>query len=190
MSRPRRCWTDRVKDAGGSARSMLVASFMMTCLIVLSMRNLASRLPISDSHTVPQIYTSLGTPETETFRRFDGGPVGAETPPYAVQPLNPLLSFETDDLAQQIKIIDFGDAFRPQITNRTELEVCPEMSAPEAFFHDPIGPPAEIWSYGCTVFSIFSDGHLFAGPLPHLGASHPDMVLVEMVHTLGILFPR
>lgn len=58
--------------------------------------------------------------------------------------------------------------------------------APEAFFHDPIGLPADIWSYGCTVFNIFSDGHLFAND----DADDPEKVLLDMVQALGILPSR
>lgn len=54
--------------------------------------------------------------------------------------------------------------------------------APESFFNELIKPAANIWAFGCTVFEIFANGHLFNNFKPS-----KDIMLVEMIDSLGIL---
>lgn len=57
--------------------------------------------------------------------------------------------------------------------------------APESFFGEPIGPAANIWAFGCTVFNICTNGHLFDGFMPS-----KDSILVEMADSLGAFPPQ
>lgn len=145
--------------------------------------NVASHLPNFDSWTTEQVYANFGEPEKEPISRYDNQPLGPEAPPYAVQP-SYFWSIDEEDLAKQIKIIDFGEASFSK-DERKALHTPLPFRAPESFFGESIGPPADMWAFGCTVFDIFGNGHLFEGFMPS-----KDVFLLEIVSCLGKLPPQ
>lgn len=61
---------------------------------------------------------------------------------------------------KQIKIIDFGEP-SSRVEARKTLHTPMILQAPEAFFDEGIGLPADIWAFACTVFDIFGKRSLF-----------------------------
>ena len=145
--------------------------------------NVASQIPNIDSWTEKKIYENFGEPEKSWISRCDNEPLGPEAPPYAVPPAY-FWSLGEENLTKQIKIIDFGEASFSQ-DERKKLNTPMPFRAPESFFGEPIGSPADIWAFGSTVFNIFTNGHLFDGFMPS-----KDTILVEMVDSLGAFPPQ
>ncbi|KAL8718559.1 MAG: hypothetical protein Q9225_004318, partial [Loekoesia sp. 1 TL-2023] len=171
-----------------SAQLTLGLAYIHACGVVhgdLHTRNMASVLPNFDSYTTEQVYATFGKPKTQPILRCDLQPVGAEAPPYTVRPLIPWRILRREKSAEHIKIIDFGNAFWSRNSDRQELCTPLAFHPPESFFGEPVGPPADIWAYGCTVFDVFCKEHLFEGE----GASS-DTIKVEMVEALGMLPPQ
>ena len=144
--------------------------------------NVASQIPSLDSWTAEKVYENSGEPEKNPILRGDNRPLGPEAPPYAVPPAY-LWSIGLENLTKQIKIVNFGEASFP-LDERKKLRTPLPFRAPGSFFGESIGLPADIWAFGCTVFDIFANGHLFDGFMPS-----EDTILVEMVDSLGILPP-
>ena len=149
----------------------------------LHTQNVATQIPNIDSWTEEKIYENFGEPEKSRISRCDNEPLGPEAPPYAVPPAY-FWSLGEENLTKQIKIIDFGEASFSH-DERKKLNTPMPFRAPESFFGEPIGPPADVWAFGCTVFNIFANGHLFDGFMPS-----KDTILVEMVNSLGPLPPK
>ncbi len=112
---------------------------------------------------------------------MDGQSLGQQAPPYTVRAAY-FWSVGEKRLTEEIKIIDFSEAFLNSQDERTKLHTPLSFRAPESFFGEPIGPPADIWAFGCTVFDIFGNGNLFNGFM-----SSKDSILVEMIGLLGTL---
>ena len=144
---------------------------------------MVSQIPNIDSWTAEEFYQNFGEPEKSWISRCDDKPLGLETPPYAVPPAY-FWSIGEENLTKQIKIIDFGEASFSQ-DERKELHTPMPFRAPESFFGESIGPAADIWAFGCTVFDIFADLHLFDD-----FRLSKDILLVKMVGSLGILPPQ
>jgi serine/threonine-protein kinase SRPK3 len=116
----------------------------------------------------------------DTISSLDDQPLGPEVPPYTVEPAyfqNP--GYET--LEKQIKIIEFGEASFSNEERKT-LHMPMPLRAPDSFFNERIGLPADIWALVCTIFDIFGERSLFDTFMPDR-----DSVLLEMVSTLGLL---
>ena len=64
---------------------------------------------------------------------------------------------------------------------RTYMAVRP----PESFFGELIGPPADIWTFACTVFHVFANTNLFNHSMPS-----KDVILADMFDLLGVLPPQ
>ena len=145
--------------------------------------NIASQIPNLDSWTAEKVFKNLGEPEKNRISRCDNGPLGPEAPPYAVPPAY-FWSLGIENLTKKIKIIDFGEASFSH-DERKELHTPLLFRAPESFFGESIAQPADIWAFGCTVFDIFANDHLFDGFMPS-----ENTILVDMVDALGILPPQ
>lgn len=144
---------------------------------------MASQIPNLDSWTAEKIYENFGEPERSPILRCDNEPLGPEAPPYAVPPAY-FWSIGEENLTKQIKIIDFGEASFSQ-DERKKLHTPMPFRAPESFFGELIGPAADVWAFGCTVFNVFANGQLFDGFM-----SSEDAILVGMVDSLGVLPPQ
>lgn len=143
--------------------------------------NVVSQLPNIDSWTVEQIYEKFGQPQKEKMSRYDGQPLGPEAPPYTVLPAI-FWSIGEENLTNQIKIIDFGEA---SLSERKESHIPLLFRPPESMFDESVGQPADIWAFACTVFKIFSNEHLCDGFM-----ASTDTILIEMVCSLGLPPPQ
>lgn len=85
---------------------------------------------------------------------------------------------------QVIRCIDFGEA-SSVTAERRALSTPRLLRAPESFFIEGIGLPADIWTVDCTVFSIFARASLFRA-----FQSDQYSALFELVLTLGNLPER
>ena len=144
--------------------------------------NVASQIPNIDYWTEEKIYETFGEPEKSQISRCDNEPLCPEAPPYAVRPAY-FWSLGDENLTKQLKILDFGEASFSQ-DERKRLNTPMPFRPPESFFGEPLGPPADVWAFGCTVFNIFANCQLFDGFMPS-----KVTILVEMVDSLGAL-PR
>ena len=80
-----------------------------------------------------------------------------------------------------IVILDFGEAsFASESRRSWHAPIV--LQAPEALLGEPVGQPADIWAFACTVFTIFNNKSLFDSFMPNA-----DDVLSEIVDTLGRL---
>ena len=111
--------------------------------------------------------------------RLDDQPLGPEVPPYTVESAYFRSPIE-EGHRKRIKIIDFGEASF-LMEERKTLRTPMILQAPEAFFGESVGGPADIWAFACTVFDIFGKRSLFETFMPD-----KDSVLLEMVSALGM----
>ena len=145
-------------------------------------KNVAFKLPNLDSWPVERIYEHLGSPNKQVITRNDGNPLGPEVPPYAVSPA--ILLKLGKPPTNEISILDFGEAsFATELRRQWHTPIL--LQAPEALLGEPVGQPADIWAFACTVFAVFNNKSLFEGFMPN-----SDDVLSEVVDTLGQLPER
>lgn len=156
--------------------------------------NIAFKLPNMDVWPIERIYEHFAEPRTETVSRHDHQPLGPEVPPYTVEPgyflspdkrgLRKQINPDKTGLKKQIKIMDFGEASFSN-EQRVKLYTPISLRAPEAYFSESIGFPADVWAFACTIFDIFGKRPLFESFM-----RHKDNILVDMVSTLGMLPDR
>ena len=148
----------------------------------IHIKNMAFKMPKLDTCSIEQVYEFLDFPDKQVVTRTDGKPPGPEVPPYTVSPANlPKLGSSPTD---HISILDFGEAsFASEPRKKWHTPIL--LQAPEALLGEPVGQPADIWAFACTVFAIFSNKSLFEGFMPT-----KDDVLSEIVDTLGRLPER
>ena len=157
--------------------------YLAYVIIDIHTKNIASHIPNLDSWTVEQIYECLGKPSKATILRLDNQPLGPEAPPYSVEPAC-FWSLGEETLTKQIRIIDFGEAsFSSE--DRKKLHTPMPFRAPESFFGENVGTPADIWAFACTIFDLFGKAALFEAFMPD-----KDRIIAEMVSTLGPLPER
>ncbi|KAF9559504.1 kinase-like protein [Agrocybe pediades] len=167
-------------------------AYVHKCGIVhgdLHSKNVATTLPSLDDWSVERIYSTFyGDPERDPVMRLDGQPLGPEVPPYTI-PFVYFWNLGMDSLTDGAKILDFGEASL-QDRPRTSLNTPPPFRAPEAMFNDQIGPPADVWAFGCTVFDLWCQGD-HSGMLFGQGFDRSvDGTVQQMVHLLGELPDR
>jgi serine/threonine protein kinase len=136
-----------------------------------------------DDMTTDEIYERFGQPFEIPVVRNDKATLGPEAPSNAIIPMN-LIVPSNEVVDSKIKITDFGTSFfvdGPPAKLHTPTSLLP----PEAFFHEPIGPPADIWTLGCTLFDILGERTVF-----ETWADDRDDVIAEMVSALRNLPTR
>ncbi|CAI7677900.1 unnamed protein product [Penicillium manginii] len=119
----------------------------------LHTRNLAFAMPHIDNLTEEKFIEILGKPEVGYVQKRDGKFLEAGVPEYVVRPA----SYGNNSwiLAQDVKIIDFGESFlhtAPPETLHTPLS----LRAPEVIFQDHIDYRVDLWSMGCMLFELFA----------------------------------
>lgn len=128
------------------------------------------------------MYKNFGEPLKVPNQRLDNGPLGPEVPSYSVIPAEMVVP--ADHMKDhKIKISDFSEAFldNPPETLHTPMLLLP----PEFFFHEKLGPPADVWTLACTLYEILGERPLFEAFIPN-----EDDTIAEMVSTLGMLPSR
>ncbi|KAL9125046.1 MAG: hypothetical protein Q9217_005697 [Psora testacea] len=148
----------------------------------IHIKNIAFKPPNLDSWSVEQVYEHVGSPNKQVITRNDGNPLGPEAPPYVVSPA--ILLKLGKPPTNEISILDFGEAsFTTELRKQWHTPIL--LQAPEALLGEPVGQPADIWAFACTVFAMFDNKSLFEGFMPNA-----DDVLSEIVDTLGRLPER
>ncbi|KAI8160327.1 Serine/threonine-protein kinase SRPK [Colletotrichum sp. SAR 10_65] len=129
------------------------------------------------------LYHKYGEPIKAMTERRDGKPIPAGVPPYIVPEI--WFGDRSTELELQnakLTLTDFGEAWKPALRSRYQLNTPDNYRAPEANFAEkeniPIGFPSDIWSLGVGIFEIFGS-HLFEG------SPDPDGMLEDMINTLG-----
>ncbi|KAJ5824273.1 hypothetical protein N7447_006613 [Penicillium robsamsonii] len=118
----------------------------------LHTRNLAFAMPYIDDLTEERFIEMLGKPEVGYVQKRDGKCVESGVPEYVVRPAS--YGNHSWNLAQDVKIIDFGESFlhtAPPETLHTPLS----LRAPEVIFQDHIDYRVDLWSMGCMLFELF-----------------------------------
>ncbi|CAI7614278.1 unnamed protein product [Penicillium viridicatum] len=118
----------------------------------LHTRNLAFAMPYIDDLTEERFTEMLGKPEVGYVQKRDGKCLEAGVPEYVVKPAS--YGNHSWNLAQDVKIIDFGESFlhtAPPETLHTPLS----LRAPEVIFQDNIDYRVDLWSMGCMLFELF-----------------------------------
>ncbi|KAJ5934359.1 hypothetical protein N7466_003906 [Penicillium verhagenii] len=138
--------------------------------------------------SVEGLYKKYGEPEFEEIRRFDGQPLPPNIPPQAVLPIWLGEASEKLTLPEaKILLSDFGEAFLPSKQQRFESHTPLVGRPPEARFepHKPLSFPSDIWSLGCSLWSIIGQSSLFDGILVT-----EDSITCEQLDALGMLPPE
>ena len=135
-----------------------------------------------DSWSTEELYRHLGNPEQEVISRCDRKALGNEVPPYAVLPA--ILTKVVEPATADIAIMDFGEASFVTDT-RVKWHTPMILQSLEALFHEPVGQPADVWAFACTIYAIFDNANLFDAH-----AVNKDDVLAEIVDTFGMMPER
>ncbi|CAG8078657.1 unnamed protein product [Penicillium olsonii] len=138
-----------------------------------------------DKLSVEELDAKYGEPEFEAIRRFDGRPLSPSVPSRAVLPI--WLGVASDKLEPweaKILLTDFGEAFSPTKQQRSVSHTPLVSRPPEARFgsNQPLAFPSDIWSLGCSLWSIMGHKTLFDGMF-----ATDDSITCEQVDVLGIL---
>jgi serine/threonine-protein kinase SRPK3 len=151
--------------------------------------NILLRMPKSiDNLTPDQLYQQYSQPVYEPVVRRDGEKTTDNSvPTHVVIPVWLGKASENVTLPEaQIYLIDFGESFMPSLTIRAYSNTPKILRPPELYFlpDRPVSFAADIWTLGCTIFSILGNRPLFeAFPLTD------GRVTREHVDALGNLPP-
>jgi serine/threonine protein kinase len=108
-------------------------------------------MPYIDDLTEDRFTEMLGKPEIGYVQKRDGKCLEPGVPEYLVRPT----SYRTHswNLAQTVKIIDFGKSFlRTAVPETLHTPLYPR--APEVIFQDRIDYRVDLWSMGCMVGEV------------------------------------
>ncbi|KAI1264993.1 kinase-like protein [Xylariaceae sp. FL1019] len=133
----------------------------------LKPQNIMVKIHNLDTLDREQMMQLMGKPETIEVKKRSGKPPGRHAPKYLVHA--PYMWWERI-MTGEIALVDFGSAFFIDDPPEEVKAFTKVYAAPEVFFGKcgPPGPPADIWSLGCTLLSVTSDNSLFTsleGPL-------------------------
>lgn len=133
--------------------------------------------------TTDELYRKYGEPFRAMTERHDGKPVPRGVPPYIV----PEIWFgdrsrELELCNAKVTLTDLGEAWRPALRSRYQLNIPDKYCAPEANFAEkenlPLGFPSDVWSLGVGIFELFGGSLFEASP-------DPDDMLEDMINVLG-----
>jgi serine/threonine protein kinase len=116
--------------------------------IDLHTRNLAFTIPLVDDLSEERFTKMLGKPEIGYVQNRDGKFLEPGVPEYIVRPTS--YSTYSWNMAQTVKIIDFGESFLRTTVPET-LHTPLSLRAPEVIFQDRIDYRVDLWSMGCMV---------------------------------------
>ncbi|KAI0412431.1 kinase-like domain-containing protein [Xylaria grammica] len=150
----------------------------------LHLGNVLLHLPSSIANlSVDQLYANFGAPKPERILREDRKPIfpTSGVPSHAIPPVWLGIASHKIPLAEaKSSLTDFGTAFRPSDKSRFESYTPMIIQPPEAFFEPEtsLSFASDIWSLGCTIFELFSEGPLM---------NSQDEIIAEQVHLQGPL---
>ncbi|MCJ1347005.1 hypothetical protein MMC31_005225 [Peltigera leucophlebia] len=114
------------------------------------------------------------------LHRADNAPIGLEASSYVVHSMALIPSHEIASC--RIKISDFSSAFMVGHEPKYAITTLP-VTPPEALFEEKLTISMDIWSLGCKLYDIVSDGSLLSA----FGGK--DYLIEDLVKLLGPL-PR
>jgi serine/threonine protein kinase len=104
-----------------------------------------------DGLTEEKFTEMLGKPAIGYVKRRDGKDLEPGIPEYTVRPTS--YPMNSRDLAQTVKIINFGESFLHTAVPET-LHTPLGLRAPEVIFQDSFDYRVDLWSVGCMVRDI------------------------------------
>ncbi|KAJ3960761.1 hypothetical protein N0V92_002602 [Colletotrichum tropicale] len=152
-------------------------------LLHFTPNNLLLAPPNLSGMTTDELYRKYGEPFRAMTERHDGKPVPRGVPPYIV----PEIWFgdrstELELCNAKVTLTDFGEAWRPALRSRYQLNTPDKYCAPEANFAEnenvPLDFPSDVWSLGVGIFELFGGSLFEASP-------DPDDMLEDMINVLG-----
>lgn len=154
--------------------------------IDIHLGNILLRLPLSiDRFSPDQFYARYSPPKFEPVVRLDNQPLPLGVPSHGIMPVWLGKDSELISLSEtRILLSDFGESFQPSATSRYHSNTPVLSSPPELNFEPkkPLSFPADIWSLGCTIYSLIGSRPLFEGLAPNA-----DWMTMEQVTVLGKL---
>ncbi|KAF2494668.1 kinase-like protein [Lophium mytilinum] len=166
-----------------AAQVLLGLDYIHSCGVIhgdLHTGNILIELPGLDQLPEDELYAHLGEPKKQPLRRRDGLPLGSNAPAYSVSSAMLVLGCGTEVKDPKVLISDFGESFLITDEDCKELHTPMILRPPESFFGERIGPKADIWTMGCTLFEILGCGTLFENWFPDM-----NQTVTEMISTLG-----
>ncbi|KAK4142924.1 kinase-like domain-containing protein, partial [Dichotomopilus funicola] len=152
----------------------------------LHLGNILLRLPTGlDGLSTEQLYEKYRAPEPEPVVRLDGKPLPPGVPSCGVPPM--WLGDQCERILlsdAKLLLADFGVAFRPSSEQRYQSHTPLELRPPEARFEPttPLSFPSDVWSLGCTIWSLLAHRSLF-----DVFLATEDDVTAQQIDVLGLL---
>ncbi|KAJ7877569.1 kinase-like domain-containing protein [Mycena olivaceomarginata] len=130
-----------------------------------------------------EVYSRLGSPQTEEVRTRGGRPRGPNAPASLVGPIENSKLTDASLLEESVLVIDFGQSYAiGSPPNDYQPGTVMNYQSPEARFEGRAGLQADIWALGCAIFEIRAGFPLF----DTFFGSDTD-ILRQTVETLGRL---
>ncbi|KAK2773824.1 protein kinase domain-containing protein [Colletotrichum kahawae] len=169
-----------------AAQMIIVLSFLHANGVVhgdFTPNNILLAPPDLSGMTTDELYRKYGEPFKAMTERRDGKPIPRGVPPYIVPEIwFGDRSMELELCNAKLTLTDLGEAWRPALRSRYQLNIPDKYCAPEANFAQeenvPLGFPSDVWSLGVGIFELFG-GSLFEA------SSDPDDMLEDMINALG-----
>ena len=147
--------------------------------IDITPRNVLLSLDGVDAWSTEKLFQQLGRPNQEDVFLRSGQKPRSSAPRYAVEPVS-FSSIKSDNLSDQIMLIDMGEAFQESSPPTHGVGTPLSYAAPELLLEKKAGQASDIWALACTMFELRSGFPLFESFI-----GQRTEILQEMVRILG-----